>query len=74
MGHASAAHKADGRWVWRSIPGERATKSYICPGCQHQISPGTAHVVAWPDTPEFGNEHAVDARRHWHTACWNRKT
>lgn len=73
MGHSSAAHKSDGRWIWRSVPGERATKSYTCPGCGHPIGVGVAHVVAWPDTPAWGTERAADARRHWHSSCWSRK-
>jgi hypothetical protein len=56
----------------KPVAGSRATKIYRCPGCDHEIRPGTAHVVAWP--AEAG-ESAVDDRRHWHTACWaNRMT
>ncbi len=47
----------------RRIPPSRSTKSYLCPGCQQQIAPGTSHVVVVPtDDP--------DLRRHWHTPCW----
>src|ERR1700761_5395564 len=38
----------DGDWVVRQIPGAGATKAYRCPGCDQEITPGTAHVVAWP--------------------------
>lgn len=53
----------DGDWVVRTVPGQRTTKCYRCPGCDHEVRTGTQHVVAWPvDEP--------DERRHWHTACW----
>ena len=32
----------------RPVPGARATKTYRCPGCDHEIRSGTAHVVVWP--------------------------
>jgi hypothetical protein len=51
----------------RRISAARAAKIYRCPGCDHEIRLGTAHVVAWPvDT----RESAVEDRRHWHTSCW----
>ncbi|MFG1932327.1 hypothetical protein ACGFK1_17055 [Mycobacterium sp. NPDC048908] len=56
----------------RPIPAARASKTYRCPGCDHEIRSGTAHLVVWPAD---GGEHAGDARRHWHTPCWtNRAT
>ena len=65
--------KADGRWIVRPMAGATAGKSYRCPGCEVLIPPGTAHIVAWPDTPPLGSERAVDERRHWHSACWRRR-
>ncbi|ARG58195.1 hypothetical protein PJK45_11305 [Mycobacterium kansasii] len=55
----------------RAIAAARALKTYRCPGCDHEIRSGTAHVVVWPaEKPE-----AVEDRRHWHTPCWaNRST
>ena len=47
-GHASSAYKADGRWIVRTIPGSRATKTYTCPGCRQPIAVGVPHIVAWP--------------------------
>ena len=41
-------------------------KAYRCPGCDHEIRPGVAHVVAWPAD---GRGDLTD-RRHWHTPCW----
>ncbi|WP_132876260.1 hypothetical protein [Tamaricihabitans halophyticus] len=56
----------DGDWVVRHIPGERTTKHYRCPGCDHEIRPGTPHLVAWS-----ADQHgSVDDRRHWHSGCW----
>ena len=31
----------------RQVPGARATKIYRCPGCDHEVRVGTAHVVVW---------------------------
>ncbi|HVQ84695.1 MAG TPA: hypothetical protein VMS84_08075 [Mycobacterium sp.] len=48
------------------IRAARAVKTYRCPGCDHEIRSGTAHVVVWPaESPG-----AMDDRRHWHTPCW----
>nr|WP_253773546.1 hypothetical protein [Goodfellowiella coeruleoviolacea] len=57
----------DGDWLVRNVPGAQTTKFYRCPGCDHEIRPGTPHVVAWP-AEGYGS---VDDRRHWHTGCWN---
>lgn len=50
-------------WQARAIRAQGAVKEYRCPGCNHEIRLGTAHVVAWRDADE---EH----RRHWHRGCW----
>jgi len=31
------------------VAGSRAVKVYRCPGCDHEIRCGIAHVVVWPD-------------------------
>ncbi|MCV7032692.1 hypothetical protein BMW24_005275 [Mycobacterium heckeshornense] len=55
----------------RPVAAARAVKTYRCPGCDHEIRSGTAHVVVWPADPR----HGVEDRRHWHTSCWaNRAT
>jgi hypothetical protein len=51
----------------RPVTGARANKMYRCPGCDQQISLGTAHLVVWP--AEIG-ERGTEERRHWHTHCW----
>jgi hypothetical protein len=55
----------DGDWLVRAITAAAATKTYRCPGCDHEIRPATPHVVAWRSAEE-------DNRRHWHTPCWAR--
>ena len=49
------------------IAGSRALKDYRCPGCDHEIRSGTAHVVVW--LADWGDSAGED-RRHWHTPCW----
>jgi hypothetical protein len=65
-GGASIQAAPDGDWLVRMIPGGYSTKTYRCPGCDHEIVPGVAHVVVWPAD---GRGDATD-RRHWHTSCW----
>lgn len=48
----------------RFVQPYQATKTYVCPGCNRDIPPGTGHVVAVP-------AEAVDLRRHWHRGCWS---
>ena len=55
-------------WIVRQVTGSASTRTYRCPGCDHEIRPATPHVVAWPDLD--GEEAGVADRRHWHTACW----
>ncbi|WP_082702911.1 hypothetical protein [Mycobacterium sp. IS-1496] len=54
----------------RPVAGARASKTYRCPGCDHEIRPGTAHLVVWPAD---AGEAAVEDRRHWHTPCWTHR-
>jgi hypothetical protein len=58
----------DGDWVVRMVPGAAAVKSYRCPGCDQEIPPGVAHLVAWPSLIPGPSE-----RRHWHRPCWQRR-
>ncbi|MEC3981370.1 hypothetical protein [Amycolatopsis sp. H20-H5] len=66
-GWARAETAQDGEWLVRTVPGSQATKSYRCPGCDHEIRPGTPHLVVWP-ADETGS---IDDRRHWHRPCWD---
>jgi hypothetical protein len=54
------------RWWVRHLAGSATAKTYRCPGCDHEVRPGVAHVVVWP-AEGLGGE--AD-RRHWHTSCW----
>lgn len=59
----------------RPVRSDRASKTYRCPGCDHEIRPATAHVVVWPASGSVHASGGVEDRRHWHTACWaNRAT
>lgn len=44
----------------RQVTGD---KDYRCPGCDHVVIGGRQHLVVVP-------QDDVDARRHWHTGCW----
>ncbi len=50
----------------RRLQPYQATKTYLCPGCNQDIGPGTGHVVVVP-------LEAPDLRRHWHRACWENR-
>jgi len=54
------------QFVVRTVPGASAAKAYRCPGCDQEIRPGVAHVVAWP-----AHDAEAGDRRHWHTGCWS---
>lgn len=62
--------RRDGEWTVQPVSGAQALKSYTCPGCGRQISPGVAHVVAWRADGVLGDAADLAARRHWHTGCW----
>ncbi|HEY2669229.1 MAG TPA: hypothetical protein VGJ07_02515 [Rugosimonospora sp.] len=57
---------ADGEWSIRLIPGGSSPKAYRCPGCDQEIPPGVAHLVAWP----ADGRGDLSDRRHWHSGCW----
>jgi hypothetical protein len=69
--------RSDGDWIVRRVSGSAAGKAYRCPGCDQQILPNTPHVVVWPENPSLlaviGGGQSLDERRHWHTACWQRR-
>lgn len=56
----------------RPVAAARAVKTYRCPGCDHEIRVGTAHLVVWP-TSTGGGPGLVEDRRHWHTPCWSHR-
>lgn len=53
----------------RDVASGQATKWYRCPGCDQEIPPGVAHIVAWP--ADYGGR--ADDRRHWHRNCWGKR-
>ena len=56
-------------YLFRHMGPHAAKKFYVCPGCNQNIPPGVAHIVAWPK--EVGR--GADDRRHWHRHCWDRR-
>jgi hypothetical protein len=68
LGPERAESAPDGDWVVRQVPGGAATKTYRCPGCDQEITPGTAHLVAWP-----AHTAGPAERRHWHSPCWRQR-
>lgn len=66
--HGTLEHVSWGgrRWAVRRLSGSTSLRTYRCPGCHQPISPGTAHVVTWPDD----GLGSIDDRRHWHASCW----
>lgn len=50
----------------RRVQPYEATKEYVCPGCNREISIGMGHYVCVP-------ADAADLRRHWHYACWDNR-
>jgi hypothetical protein len=51
----------------RHIQPYQADKTYICPGCNQEIRPGTGHLVIVPLSDPAD-------RRHWHSPCWEHRT
>lgn len=64
--HQSIEEHQEGIYLVRRITGSSSNKPYRCPGCDQLIPMATPHTVAWI-------EHDVESRRHWHTACWNKR-
>ncbi|GAA4721474.1 hypothetical protein GCM10023216_08330 [Isoptericola chiayiensis] len=61
----------DGEWTVRRVKG--GDKAYTCPACHQTIPPGTAHVVAWQRDVVGGEQAGLEARRHWHRSCFDRR-
>jgi hypothetical protein len=72
-GRRHTQSKRDGLWNVQPVAGPSATKTYVCPGCGLDITPGTAHTVAWRADGLMGEADDVAARRHWHLHCWKIK-
>ncbi|RNE58474.1 hypothetical protein [Cryobacterium tepidiphilum] len=57
-------------WNVQPVSAAQALKTYVCPGCNLEIAPGVAHVVAWRADGVMGDAADLAARRHWHAHCW----
>lgn len=57
-------------WNVQPVSATSAAKSYVCPGCSQDVTPGTAHVVTWRADGLMGESEDLASRRHWHTHCW----
>jgi hypothetical protein len=65
--------KRDGLWHVQPISAAQAAKTYLCPGCRLDVSPGVAHIVTWRGDGVTGDAADLAARRHWHLHCWKIK-
>ena len=70
-GTARREEHPDGEWFVRRVAGAASAKTYRCPGCDHEVPAGRAHVVAWPADGPRSDAAALGDRRHWHTPCWS---
>ena len=70
-GRLRTEQKRDGSWNVQPLSATSAMKPYTCPGCNLEVAPGVAHVVAWRADGLMGAEDDLAARRHWHSHCWN---
>jgi hypothetical protein len=57
-------------WHVQPIAATQALKPYRCPGCGGVVDEGIAHLVVWRADGVLGDQADLEARRHWHTACW----
>lgn len=67
---AQVVEAADGSWFVQHIAAVNALKTYTCPECHRPIRPGLAHLVIWREDHLFGQQRAIEERRHWHSNCW----
>jgi hypothetical protein len=70
IGRMHTEMKRDGLWHVQPLSAAGATKTYICPGCGLDISPGVAHTVSWRADGIMGKADDLAGRRHWHLHCW----
>lgn len=73
LGSLRSETRRDGLWNVQSISATSASKTYTCPGCGLEITPGTPHLVAWRADGLMGEAEDLAARRHWHPHCWKIK-
>jgi hypothetical protein len=63
-------HRRGSAWNVQPISAAQSVKVYVCPGCEQDILPGTAHIVAWRADGVLGDAADIASRRHWHLHCW----
>lgn len=64
---------ADNGMEFKVLRIQAGRKEYVCPACNGVIMVGESHVVAWTEDSWFGAQAGQQARRHWHTSCWQAK-
>ena len=69
-GAARLEVRAGREWHVQPISAAQALKPYRCPGCGGVVDEGVAHVVVWRADGVLGDQADLEARRHWHSACW----
>lgn len=57
-------------WNVQPVSAVQAVKTYVCPGCSVDITPGVAHLVVWRADGVLGDAADLAGRRHWHVQCW----
>lgn len=57
-------------WNVQPVSALQAVKTYVCPGCSVEITPGLAHLVVWRADGVLGDAADLAGRRHWHAQCW----
>lgn len=45
---------------------------YKCPNCNQSIKIGEPSYTVIEQDHLFGEQAAIDERRHWHLSCWKR--
>ena len=69
-GWRSTVTRRGREWNVQPVSAAAAVKTYTCPGCGGTIDSGVGHVVVWRADGVLGDAADLQARRHWHTACW----
>jgi len=70
LGRMHTVQRRDGLWNVQPLAASNSVKTYLCPGCALEITPGLAHTVAWRADGLMGEADDLAGRRHWHTHCW----
>lgn len=63
-------YKASKKWEVRKT--YEGSSVYTCPGCYMPINQGQMSLTVIEMDHIFGQQAAIDERRHWHEGCWKR--